>query len=69
MPSESLDVLLSSGIIFVLYNLCYVGQIDNLKIHAGLIIPNGGSNHETTTYGSRPTSWYLTNKVFMENSR
>jgi hypothetical protein len=38
-----LNLLVSNGIIFVLYNLCFVSQIDNLEIHVGPLNWNGGS--------------------------
>jgi hypothetical protein len=41
---ETLDLLVSNGIIiFMLYNLYFIGQIDNLGIRVGPLNRNGGS--------------------------
>jgi hypothetical protein len=40
---ETLDLLVSNGIIFVLHNLYYIGQIDNLGIHIGPLNRDKGS--------------------------
>jgi hypothetical protein len=43
MSLETSDVLLSNDIIFVLYNLYYVGQSDDLGMRAGPINLDRGS--------------------------
>jgi hypothetical protein len=40
---ETLDVIFSNDIIFVLYNLDYIGKIGGLGAHIGLINRYGGS--------------------------
>jgi hypothetical protein len=40
---QTLDLLVSNGIIFVLYNLYFISQIDNLKIRVSPLNQNGGS--------------------------
>jgi hypothetical protein len=40
---ETLNLLVSNGIIFVLYNLYFISQIDNLEIRVGPLNRNGGS--------------------------
>ena len=39
---ETLDYVFSNNIIFMLYNLFYIGQIDDLGTRVGLIHPDGG---------------------------
>jgi hypothetical protein len=41
---ETLNLLVSNGIIFVLYNLYFISQIDNLGIHVGPLNRNGGTS-------------------------
>jgi hypothetical protein len=43
MSLESLDLLVFNGIIFILYNLYFINQIDNLEIHVCPLNRNGGS--------------------------
>jgi hypothetical protein len=37
---------LSNGIIFILYSLCYMDQIDYLDTREGLVNRNGGSTRD-----------------------
>ena len=46
---ETLDSIFSNHIIFMLYNLFYIGQIDDLGTRVGLIYPDGGSTMECGT--------------------
>ena len=44
IPLGNVASKVSNGIFFVLYNLYYVGQIDDLGTDAGSTHPTGGSN-------------------------
>jgi hypothetical protein len=45
MSIETLDLLVSNGVIFVLYNLYFISQIDNLEIRVDPLNQNGSSKH------------------------
>jgi hypothetical protein len=49
-----LNLLVSNGIIFILYNLYFIGQISNLSIRVGPLNRNGGSSQITP---STPVVW------------
>jgi hypothetical protein len=44
---ETLVVILSNDIIFILYNLYYIDEIDYLGIRGGLVNRNGGSSSKS----------------------